>query len=86
MTSSMTFETMFSLKGRVALVTGAAYGIGFAIARALAKAGAKVAFNCRSRQHLEMALEEYRKEGRRRPRLYCRRDGGNPGQGPDCED
>ena len=30
---------MFSLDGKVALVTGAAYGIGFAIARALSKAG-----------------------------------------------
>ena len=35
----------FSLEGKVALVTGASYGIGFAIATAFANAGAKIAFN-----------------------------------------
>ena len=39
----------FSLEGKVALVTGAAYGIGFAMAQALAEAGAKIAFNCRGK-------------------------------------
>ncbi|MDE5732310.1 MAG: SDR family NAD(P)-dependent oxidoreductase, partial [Bacteroidales bacterium] len=43
----------FSLEGKVALVTGAAYGIGFAMASALAEAGARIAFNCRDREHLE---------------------------------
>lgn len=40
----MSISEMFSLKGRDALVTGAAYGIGFAIAEAYAEAGAKIAF------------------------------------------
>ena len=35
----MDFNKLFSLEGKVALVTGAAYGIGFAIAEAYAKAG-----------------------------------------------
>ena len=48
----------FSLEGKVALVTGAAYGIGFAIAEAYAKAGAKIAFNCRSQKNLEQALAD----------------------------
>ena len=38
---------LFSLEGKVALVTGAAYGIGMAMAEALARAGARIAFNCR---------------------------------------
>lgn len=59
----MNCTEMFSLEGKVALVTGAAYGIGFAIAEALASAGAKIAFNCRSREHLDTALEEYKKRG-----------------------
>lgn len=53
----------FSLEGKVALVTGAAYGIGFAIAEAYALAGAKIAFNCRNREHLEQALSDYRAKG-----------------------
>ena len=36
---------LFSLKGKVALVTGASYGIGFAIASALSGAGATIVFN-----------------------------------------
>ena len=35
----------FSLEGKVALVTGASYGIGFAIAKAMAGAGATIVFN-----------------------------------------
>ncbi|MBR4994734.1 MAG: gluconate 5-dehydrogenase [Alistipes sp.] len=53
----------FSLEGKVALVTGAAYGIGFAIAEALAKAGAKIAFNCRRQEHLDEALAAYKAKG-----------------------
>lgn len=56
-------ENMFSLEGKVALVTGAAYGIGFAMAEALAKAGAKIAFNCRGQQHMDDALQAYKEKG-----------------------
>ena len=50
----------FSLEGKVALVTGAAYGIGFAMAEALAMA---IAFNCRGKEHMEKALEAYKAKG-----------------------
>lgn len=59
----MSFVDKFSLEGKVALVTGAAYGIGFAMAEALANAGAKIAFNCRGQEHLEKALEAYKEKG-----------------------
>lgn len=59
----MDIQKSFSLEGKVALVTGAAYGIGFAMAEALAQAGAKIAFNCRSQEHMDKALAAYAEKG-----------------------
>ncbi len=56
-------QNRFSLENKVALVTGAAYGIGFAIAEAYAEEGARIAFNCRSREHMEKALKAYAEKG-----------------------
>ena len=53
----------FSLDGRVALVTGASRGIGFAIAEALADNGARVLLNGRDRTMLLRKTEEIRAKG-----------------------
>ena len=53
----------FSLSGQVALVTGASYGIGAGLARALAHAGATVAVAARSTDDLAAVTEEIRAEG-----------------------
>ena len=53
----------FRLDGKVALVTGASYGIGFALATAFAKAGAKIAFNDRNQEKLDEGEAAYAKEG-----------------------
>ena len=53
----------FSLEGKVALVTGAAYGIGLAIARAFAEAGARIVFNCSRQETVDRGLKAYKDLG-----------------------
>lgn len=59
----MDFTTQFQLEGKVALVTGGVYGIGFAIATALASAGAKIAFNCTTEEAKDQAIKDYKAIG-----------------------
>lgn len=53
----------FSLKGKVAWITGASYGLGLAYAKAYAEAGAKVVFNDIKQELVDRGLEEYKKLG-----------------------
>ena len=53
----------FSLEGKVAWVTGASYGIGFAIASAFAAAGAKIVFNDIKQELVDKGIAAYKEEG-----------------------
>lgn len=53
----------FSLEGKIALVTGASYGIGFAIASGYAKAGATIVFNDINQEMVDKGIAAYNAEG-----------------------
>ena len=53
----------FSLNGKTALITGASYGIGFAIATAYAKAGATIVFNDIKQELVDKGVASYEAEG-----------------------
>jgi gluconate 5-dehydrogenase len=54
---------LFDLSGRIALLTGATQGLGFAIARGLGETGATVVLNGRNEEKLEKAVSTLAKEG-----------------------
>lgn len=53
----------FSLEGKVALVTGASYGIGFAIASGFAEAGATIVFNDIKQELVDKGIAAYKEKG-----------------------
>ena len=59
----MSIMKKFSLEGKVALVTGASYGIGFAIASSYAKAGATIVFNDRAQEFVDKGIALYKEAG-----------------------
>ena len=54
---------MFSLEGKIALITGASYGIGFAIAKGYAEAGATIVFNDIKQELVDKGLAAYEECG-----------------------
>ena len=59
----MTSLKDFSLEGKNAWITGASYGIGFAIASAMAAAGATIVFNDIKQELVDKGLEAYKAAG-----------------------
>lgn len=61
----------FSLEGKIALITGASYGIGMAIAKAYAEAGATICFNDIKQELVDKGLAAYEEAGIRAHGYVC---------------
>lgn len=59
----MSIIKSFELTGKIALVTGASYGIGFAMAKGLAEAGATIVFNDIKQELVDKGLAAYKEAG-----------------------
>ena len=51
------------LAGKVAIISGASYGMGYTMAELFAKEGAKVVMTARGKEKLDAAVEELKKQG-----------------------
>lgn len=62
-TNYRTVKNIFSIEGKIALVTGSTGGLGFAFARGLAQHGARVILNGRNSEKLQARMRDLDKEG-----------------------
>lgn len=67
----MDLSSVFSLAGKVALVTGASKGIGFEIAETFAAAGAKVVLSSRNQNTLDEMAKKLRNQGYETVGIAC---------------
>jgi gluconate 5-dehydrogenase len=61
--SAFSLTELFSLRGRVALITGSGRGLGYAMARGMAQAGAAIILNGRNEQQLQQSVAALAAEG-----------------------
>jgi gluconate 5-dehydrogenase len=61
----------FSLEGKIALITGAAYGIGFELAKSYAQAGATIVFNDIKQELVDQGLKSYEELGIKATGYVC---------------
>ena len=59
----MNLKKFFSLENKIALVTGASYGIGYAIAKGMHEAGAKIVFCDIKQEFVDRGLASYEQDG-----------------------
>lgn len=67
----MDLSSVFSLNGKVALITGASKGIGFGIAEVFASAGAKVIISSRKQEVLDEKAKQLKGQGYEATGIAC---------------
>lgn len=80
MTPNVSFQDLFSIKGKIALVTGGSRGLGYQMVKAFAERGADVVIASRKLENCEKVADEVRALGRRALAISA-----HVGKWPECD-